>query len=191
MIDIRSFLPELYMGLSSLLVHKLRSLLTMMGMIFGVGAVVAMLSITAGAQKEMISFIDLLGVNNIIIEAKEAVDRNELQTRRAISPGLTFRDYRAIEENVPGIEAIDPAQALQALQGAAQDQPGPARADRRAAELPADQQPEVGGGPLLQRRGQRDLRPGLRAGRDRQGQSAGLSSRPSASTSRSTTSGCR
>src|SRR5512134_1570423 len=94
MIDVKSFLPELYMGLSSLMVHKLRSLLTMMGMIFGVGAVVAMLAITAGAQKEMMSYIDLLGVNNIIIEAKEAVDRNELQTRRAISPGLSFRDYR-------------------------------------------------------------------------------------------------
>jgi putative ABC transport system permease protein len=108
MTDIRSYLPELYMGLSSLLVHKLRSLLTMMGMIFGVGAVVAMLSITAGAQKEMVSFIDLLGVNNIIIEAKEAVDRDELQTRRTISPGLTFRDYRAIQQTVTGIEAMTP-----------------------------------------------------------------------------------
>jgi putative ABC transport system permease protein len=103
-----SYLPELYMGLSSLLVHKLRSLLTMLGMIFGVGAVVAMLSITAGAQKEMISFIDLLGVNNIIIEAKEAVDRNELQTRRAISPGLSFRDFRALTENVQGVDAMSP-----------------------------------------------------------------------------------
>jgi putative ABC transport system permease protein len=108
MTDLRSYLPELYMGLSSLLVHKLRSLLTMLGMIFGVGAVVAMLSITAGAQKEMISFIDLLGVNNIIVEAKEAVDRNELQARRAISSGLTFRDYRAIAENVQGIQALTP-----------------------------------------------------------------------------------
>ncbi len=108
MTDLRSYLPELYMGLSSLMVHKLRSLLTMLGMIFGVGAVVAMLSITAGAQKEMVSFIDLLGVNNIIIEAKESVDRDELQTRRVISPGLTFRDYRALQQNVPGIEAMTP-----------------------------------------------------------------------------------
>lgn len=46
-------LPEISMGLASLFVHKLRSMLTMLGMIFGVGAVVAMLSITAGAQKEM------------------------------------------------------------------------------------------------------------------------------------------
>ncbi len=108
MIDVRSYLPELYMGLSSLLEHKLRSLLTMLGMIFGVGAVVAMLSITAGAQKEMISFIDMLGVNNIIIEAKEAVDMNEIQARRAVSPGLTFRDYRAIIENVQGIQYSTP-----------------------------------------------------------------------------------
>jgi putative ABC transport system permease protein len=96
------------MGLSSLLAHKLRSLLTMLGMIFGVGAVVAMLSITAGAEKQMMSFIDQLGVNNIIVEAHEAVDRNELQQVRAISPGLSFRDFRAISENVQGIEAITP-----------------------------------------------------------------------------------
>ncbi|MGE5644173.1 MAG: ABC transporter permease [Acidobacteriota bacterium] len=108
MSGITGYLPELYMGLSSLLVHKLRSLLTMLGMIFGVGAVVAMLSITAGAQKEMISYIDLLGVNNIIVEAKEAADANELQARRAVSQGLTFRDFRAISENVQGLEALTP-----------------------------------------------------------------------------------
>ncbi len=100
--------PELKMGLASLFAHKLRSLLTMLGMIFGVGAVVAMLSITAGAQKEMMSFIDQLGVNNIIVEAHEALDRNELQTVRAVSPGLSFRDYRAISENVSGLVAITP-----------------------------------------------------------------------------------
>ncbi|MBI4904210.1 MAG: ABC transporter permease [Acidobacteria bacterium] len=105
---LQSYLPEIYMGLASLLVHKLRSGLTMLGMIFGVGAVVAMLAITAGVEKEMISYIDLLGVNNIIIEAKEAVDRNELQSRRQTSPGLTFRDFRAISENTQGIEALTP-----------------------------------------------------------------------------------
>ena len=103
-----NIIPELMMGMASLFAHKLRSLLTMLGMIFGVGAVVAMLSITAGAQKEMMSFIDQLGVNNIIVEAREAVDRNELQTVRAISPGLSFRDFRAISENVSGLDAITP-----------------------------------------------------------------------------------
>src|SRR5712691_2214893 len=109
------YLPELYMGLSSLMAHKLRSLLTMLGMIFGVGSVVAMLSITAGAQKDIMSFIDQLGVNNIIFEAREAVDRNELQQVRAISPGLTFRDFRAIAENVQGVEALTPRKRFKPL----------------------------------------------------------------------------
>ncbi|MEO7145990.1 MAG: ABC transporter permease [Bryobacteraceae bacterium] len=124
--NLSGLLPEVYMGLSSLLVHKLRSLLTMLGMIFGVGAVVAMLAITAGAQKEMMSYIDLLGVNNIIIEAKESVDRNELQARRVISPGLTFRDFRAISENVPGLDALTPRKRfkpLKVLPKPAQDPP--------------------------------------------------------------------
>src|SRR6478672_8705700 len=124
--NISGLLPELQMGLSSLLVHKLRSMLTMLGMIFGVGSVVAMLSITSGAQKEMMSYIALLGVNNIIIEAKEAVDRNELQARRAVSPGLTFRDYRAIVENVQGIDTSTPRKRfkpLKVLPKTAQEQP--------------------------------------------------------------------
>ena len=108
-------LPEIQMGLTSLLVHKLRTGLTMLGMIFGVGSVVAMLAITEGAQKDIIANIDLLGVNNILIEAKEAVDRNELQTRRQISPGLTFRDYRAIQENVPGVAALTPRKRFKPL----------------------------------------------------------------------------
>jgi putative ABC transport system permease protein len=101
-------LPELKMGLASLFAHKLRSLLTMLGMIFGVGAVVAMLSITAGAQKQMMSFIDQLGVNNIIVDAHEAVDKNELQTVRSVSPGMSLRDFRAIKENIQGLVAITP-----------------------------------------------------------------------------------
>ena len=126
MASISGITSEVKMGLQSLFVHKLRSLLTMLGMIFGVGAVVAMLSITAGAQRAAMSYIDLLGVNNIIIEAKEAADRNELQARRAISPGLTFRDYRAISENVQGIEAITPRKRFKPqkiLPKTAQDQP--------------------------------------------------------------------
>src|SRR5260370_19910026 len=126
MANLSGLLPELYMGLSSLLVHKLRSLLTMLGMIFGVGAVVSMLAITAGAQKEMMSYIDQLGVNNVIIEAKEAVDRNELQQRRTVSAGLTFRDFRAIAENVPGIEALTPRKRfkpLKVLPKPSQEQP--------------------------------------------------------------------
>jgi putative ABC transport system permease protein len=115
MAGLTGYLPELIMGFESLVAHKLRSLLTMLGMIFGVGAVVAMLAITAGAQKEMMAYIDLLGVNNIIIEAKESVDRNELQERRTKSPGLTFRDFRAISENVQGLQALTPRKRFKPL----------------------------------------------------------------------------
>ena len=115
MAGLQAYIPEIYMGLSSLLVHKLRTMLTMLGMIFGVGAVVAMLAITAGVEKEMLSYIDLLGVNNIIIEAKEAVDRNELQARRAISPGMSFRDYRAIMENTQNLEKATPRKRFKPL----------------------------------------------------------------------------
>ena len=53
MAGLQAYIPEIYMGLSSLLVHKLRTMLTMLGMIFGVGAVVAMLAITAGVEKSL------------------------------------------------------------------------------------------------------------------------------------------
>ena len=65
------FLPDLRLGLDNLRAHKLRSLLTMLGMIFGVAAVIAMLSIGAGAQQQVIAFIEQLGVRNVIVEARE------------------------------------------------------------------------------------------------------------------------
>ena len=87
MASVAGYLPEIYMGLSSLLVHKLRSLLTMLGMIFGVGAVVAMLAITAGAQKEMMSYIDMLGVNNIIVKRKRPSTGTSCRRAARFHPG--------------------------------------------------------------------------------------------------------
>jgi putative ABC transport system permease protein len=94
---------DLLLGLQNLRVHKLRSLLTMLGMIFGVAAVVAMLSIGAGAQQQVMAFIEQLGVRNLIVEAREAADPQALQKIRQISPGLTIQDLRVIETNVPGL----------------------------------------------------------------------------------------
>src|SRR6185369_16913780 len=81
------FLPNLRLGVDNLLLHKLRSLLTMLGMIFGVAAVVSMLSIGAGAQQQVMAFIENLGVRNLIVEAREASDDQTLQKVRKISPG--------------------------------------------------------------------------------------------------------
>jgi putative ABC transport system permease protein len=94
--------PELGQGLDNLRAHKLRSLLTMLGMIFGVGAVIAMLSIGAGAQQKMIAFIEQLGVRNVIVEARESLDSQTLQRVRKLSAGLSFQDLRAIQANLQG-----------------------------------------------------------------------------------------
>jgi putative ABC transport system permease protein len=99
------FLPELQLGFDNLRAHKLRSLLTMLGMIFGVAAVVAMLSIGAGAQQEVMAFIEQLGVRNLIVEAREASNYESLQKVRKISPGLTFQDLRVVQANLQGITA--------------------------------------------------------------------------------------
>jgi putative ABC transport system permease protein len=96
-------LPELRLGAENLRAHKLRSLLTMLGMIFGVAAVVAMLSIGAGAQQEVMAFIEQLGVRNLIVEAREASDYQTLQNVRKTSAGLTFQDYRVIRANLQDI----------------------------------------------------------------------------------------
>jgi putative ABC transport system permease protein len=99
-------LPEFRLGLENLRAHKLRSLLTMLGMIFGVAAVVAMLSIGAGAQQEVMAFIEQLGVRNLIVEAREAPDNQTLQKVRKLSAGLSFQDLRIIQTNLDGISAL-------------------------------------------------------------------------------------
>ena len=76
--------------------HKLRSFLTMLGMIFGVGAVIAMLSIGAGAEQQSLSIIENLGINNIIIRAKE-FKTEELRQIRTESLGVSLRDLEALE----------------------------------------------------------------------------------------------
>src|SRR5690349_23194525 len=101
--SLAQWLLDLAFGLENLASHKLRSLLTMLGMIFGVAAVVAMLSIGAGAQQKVMAFIEQLGVRNLIVEAKESVNWQALQKVRRTSPGLTLADYQTIRSNVADI----------------------------------------------------------------------------------------
>ncbi|MGH9158814.1 MAG: ABC transporter permease [Vicinamibacteraceae bacterium] len=100
--------PDLRLGLENLRLHKLRALLTMLGMICGVAAVVSMLSIGAGAQQHVLEFIENLGVRNLIVEANEAADQDEFIQVRQISPGLTFHDMRLLNANLAGVTAISP-----------------------------------------------------------------------------------
>jgi putative ABC transport system permease protein len=88
--------------------HKFRSFLTMLGIIFGVASVIAMLSIGEGAKREAIAKYKELGVNNIIIRDKEFTDKELEEVRAKFSTGLSMEDVKAIEDIVPLIEDIAP-----------------------------------------------------------------------------------
>lgn len=86
--------------------HMFRSLLTMLGIIFGVASVITMLSIGEGAKREAIAKYQDLGVNNIIIREK-SLSENELEEVRAkFSQGLSLQDADVIKEIVPGVQNI-------------------------------------------------------------------------------------
>ncbi len=98
----RRILDAFATAFGSLGEHKLRTTLTMLGMMFGVGAVIAMLSIGAGAEKQALALIDKLGTRNVVIRSK-TFKPEELQEIRKKSVGLSQRDIEAIEEAVPGV----------------------------------------------------------------------------------------
>jgi len=93
-------------GLSSLRHHALRSFLAMLGIIFGVGAVIAMLSIGAGAERQALEIIDAMGLRNVVVKDKRFDRENELQEIRRKSAGLSTRDAQAIRDAVPGVERV-------------------------------------------------------------------------------------
>jgi putative ABC transport system permease protein len=102
------YLPDIGLGFQNLLLHKLRSLLTMLGMIFGVAAVIAMLSIGAGARQQAMAFIEQLGVRNLIVEAHESNSWQDLQEVRKTSPGLTLQDFRVIRATANDVVEATP-----------------------------------------------------------------------------------
>jgi putative ABC transport system permease protein len=85
--------------------HKLRTFLTLLGMVFGVGAVIAMLSIGEGAKQESLRLIESMGVNNLLVQSREQ-DRETLKVVREHSVGLSHSDARAIQETLPTVEAV-------------------------------------------------------------------------------------
>ncbi|HEY6192104.1 MAG TPA: ABC transporter permease [Bacteroidota bacterium] len=103
-----NFRESAEVGLTGLLTHKLRSLLTALGIIFGVAAVIAMLSIGEGARREALEQIRLMGVNNVIIRAKDPTQQSFSKAKANFSPGLTMLDGEAIREICPMIESIVP-----------------------------------------------------------------------------------
>src|SRR5580698_7453979 len=114
------------LGMQNLLVHGMRSLLTMLGMIFGVAAVVAMLSIGAGARQKVMALIEQMGVHNLIVEAKETVEWQAHQKVRKLSQGLSLQDYRVIRDDLNDVVAATPRKRMtlsKTLPKAQQDPP--------------------------------------------------------------------
>jgi putative ABC transport system permease protein len=95
--------PEIMEAVESLWHHKLRTMLTLLGMIFGVGAVIAMISIGSGAEQEVLKAIDSMGLRNIIVKEKKA-DAQQLKEIRQNSMGLTIQDLNTAMDTVPGVE---------------------------------------------------------------------------------------
>jgi len=83
--------------------QKLRTFLTLLGMIFGVGAVIAMLNIGAGAEREALQMINSMGVNNLIVNDK-AVDSERMRELREESLGLSMGDVEAALATMPFID---------------------------------------------------------------------------------------
>jgi putative ABC transport system permease protein len=108
-------LANFYVALEAVFANRVRSILTALGIIFGVAAVIAMLAIGNGAQQEILEQIKLVGVNNIvvepIIEQKEeslGASLGDVQEKKKYSPGLTMLDVDAIRKVIPGVNSISP-----------------------------------------------------------------------------------
>ncbi len=91
--------------------HKLRTLLTLLGMVFGVGAVIAMLSISEGGRQEAMRMIDSMGLRNLIVEAVE-FDTETLREVREQSVGLYAGDIDAVMATLPMVEAYSAAKKI-------------------------------------------------------------------------------
>ncbi|HEY2394927.1 MAG TPA: ABC transporter permease [Rudaea sp.] len=81
--------------------RRLRTLLTLLGLIFGVGAIVAMQGVGEGSRREALRLVESLGLHNLIVE-RIALDPETLKESRARSLGLSLADARAAVAVVPG-----------------------------------------------------------------------------------------
>ncbi|MFH1160623.1 MAG: ABC transporter permease [bacterium] len=112
----------LNIALEAVFLNKFRSMLTALGIIFGVAAVIAMMAIGAGAKQEILDQMKLVGVNNIIITPKtektKGKNQNDDQSaeqdvgtrkgREKYSPGLSMKDAESIRDILPTVERISP-----------------------------------------------------------------------------------
>ncbi len=92
------FWSAILTGISELLAHKLRSLLTMLGVIFGIASVISMVSIGAGARQEALEQIKLMGINVIEVNRRSLSGDLAIEAQKESPQGVTYGDAEAIRE---------------------------------------------------------------------------------------------
>lgn len=113
---IEKFLTNIDEAARVIISNKVRTLLTALGIIFGVAAVITMLAIGKGAEKEILDQLKLVGVNNIIIipikdeikEGEENEQEDPSSKTKSFSKGLDLLDSESILEYIPSVKAISP-----------------------------------------------------------------------------------
>ncbi len=108
------FTSNLRLATEAVLANPLRAVLTGLGIMFGVGAVIAMLAIGTGAKESILAQMKLIGTNNVLVEAVlpaermgEAESGGEGETKKLEwSPGLTLGDLSAIRSVLPNVEQL-------------------------------------------------------------------------------------
>jgi len=106
---------DIQLGVKNLLLHKLRSFLTMLGLVFGVGSVISMLAVGEGASMEALEQIRKLGSRNIIVNAqKPASEQTATNVRTFLSIyGLLYEDVIRLADTIPSIKRIVPVKVIQ------------------------------------------------------------------------------
>ncbi|KJF42413.1 ABC transporter permease [Draconibacterium sediminis] len=112
---IKRYLHDILIAVEAIIANRLKSILTALGIIFGVAAVISMMAIGNGAEQEILEQIKLVGVNNIVITPSTyslsdggGGDGNGQPTAKKFSKGLTLLDVEAIKKIVPTVERISP-----------------------------------------------------------------------------------
>ncbi len=109
------FIRNIHLGIKSLTLHKLRSFLTILGVVFGVGSVVSMLSVGEGASRDAMSYIERLGASTLVIESmkpKEEMNASSSANNRWHTAfGLRYEDEHRIAE-LPNVIRTVPAKIL-------------------------------------------------------------------------------
>jgi putative ABC transport system permease protein len=104
----------LKLGIKSLWMHRLRSALTTLGIVFGVCSVIAMLAIGEGASREAQELIARLGSRNLIVETIEPPEKraDTSEQRRMRTYGLTYKDAESIRNSLPDVEVVVPIREI-------------------------------------------------------------------------------